>query len=1346
MFLILGLIFSPGISSAQETSHSCSKVGYTVLTINGVFVDEDDAKENKRTLERFVDKNLNGERVKIDYLHNESHLAGAGDVIKAIKQKVEGGTAANDYDLVEMLRDASAKVMTRKLLLVAHSQGNFYANSFYDKVAGKDGGVPAESIGVYSVATPSGRVAGGGRYLTSESDRVIAGLVGSMPLYRIMPPNTAIELQDGDDALGHNFANVYLKYKGAEIVSDIGESLDKLTTSNIQLETSPCIDPPKLSLAHKIEGAVFAVADPAAEGALIAGAGAVKGINAIGLAIGKVSQYLAHAFSSSVVAVFPANAAAQAGAAVFSQLTVDEQQLITDEEEKPDSSVAADGNDSDGKDISLSQARVGPARVATAPVRQVKKEDKRPILQPVPQSKEEGPDSFAAANGSSGGGGGNSATESPATAGQAKTNPPSSQTGGERAPDSSAAANGNGNGNGNGTQTSTGGESGQAKATPQTDSSGRALSPSSAAASPTNTSAGTTRRTSSRVTDTTAPDAPSVASPANGASFATTTVTFSGTAEADSVISSDFSSATVTATGGAWSLLFTLSQGTTTVQFYATDAAGNRSTAGTVAAFVDSVAPTASLASASCDSTLSSSACLVATTTLAFSWSSSASDVAYYRIDKNGTYSTTTSASISLSASDDGVYTFKVAAVDRAGNISATSTEQVEVYTRPLVVNEIAWAGTNANFSHEWLELYNRTSRAISLSGFTLYASDLSPYLPLSGTIGAGSYFLIESAESAVSNVSADLVSSLSLNNNGESLSLALFQSGATTTIDSVATCSGGGTSWCAGDDVFFKTMERYDAGVAGSDSSNWYSYPGNIRSGKDADNSNLNGTARAKNAISYYIAPSGSLSASKTLTAANSPYLVAGSGANGLTVASGATLTLQAGTVVKITSGNEPWIRVAGTIVANGTVASPVVFTAFTDDEYGGDMNGDGSATTPVAGHWRRLLVDTTSVSSSFTNTFVRYGGNANDIDPVAKKGAIGVDSATVAFDGLIVEKSNYHGLALENSNSTVSNSRFSTSTNSTASAAGLYISGGSPSVASSTFSGNYRGLYSTGATPTVTGNSFVSNTQEAVLSSGLLGSFSGNSGSGNGKNAILVASETITSANATTTLAANDLPYLVQGTATLAANSTLAFSAGVVVKGWDSGSGLISVPSGATLYSSGTTASNLVFTSRRDSSVGGTVSSGLSAAAAGDWKGIKVAAGGRVNLSGFTLRYAGASATLGAPADSIYEGALKMTGNTATSSGSIAHALFEYNYQSGLNLDSVSSLFVSDTTFQNHTEENSGAASAVYSLSSTATFSNITFSGNQRDGTGSGTNALTCSSCTPSSLNTSPAGLFSP
>ena len=123
-----------------------------------------------------------------------------------------------------------------------------------------------------------------------------------------------------------------------------------------------------------------------------------------------------------------------------------------------------------------------------------------------------------------------------------------------------------------------------------------------------------------------------------------------------------------------------------------------------------------------------------------------------------------------------------------------------------------------------------------------------------------------------------------------------------------------------------------------------------------------------------------------------------------------------------------------------------------------------------------------------------------------------------------------------------------------------------------------------------------------------------------------------------------------------------------------------------------------------------------GLAAAAAGNWTGITVAAGGRLALSGFTLKYAGARALN--PFFGESAGALKITGSIATSSGSIAHALFDTNYQSGLNLASVSALSVSDAAFQNHTESLLGNAKAIYSVDSTATFSNISFLNNTNDG----------------------------
>jgi len=258
---IILFILGPFVVFAQAGNKTCSPNGYTITTINGISTDEDGAILNRDSLKRQLINTYRGEKLTVDFLHNPSHLGGAGDVLKSIQQGLFDSETVKDYDLIEMLQDASEKVATQKLLLVAHSQGNFYANSFYDTVADKVGGVPTESIGVYSVATPSGRVAGEGKWLTSDTDKVIAGIVGHIPFRKIMEPNTHIKLQNGDDFWGHGFSNIYLKYQGDKIISDIGSSLDRLKTNNIQDAQKPCLTPPELSIMHKIEGNAFVVAD-----------------------------------------------------------------------------------------------------------------------------------------------------------------------------------------------------------------------------------------------------------------------------------------------------------------------------------------------------------------------------------------------------------------------------------------------------------------------------------------------------------------------------------------------------------------------------------------------------------------------------------------------------------------------------------------------------------------------------------------------------------------------------------------------------------------------------------------------------------------------------------------------------------------------------------------------------------------------------------------------------------------------------------------------------------------------------------------------------------------------------
>jgi len=279
--LLILVLFLSLLSTKSYAQEYCSKIGYTVLTINGIFTDEKGAIENKDKLRDRLLNNYNNEPVKVDYIYNPTHLAGAGDIIDVIKQGFFD--QKSDYDLEEMLNDASANITTEKVLLVGHSQGNFYANNFYDKVANKDGGIPAESIGVYSIATPVDRVAGNGKYLTSDTDKVIAAVVGRVK--NIMTPNTHIDLQKIDSD-GHNFSDVYLKYKTDKIVSDIKYSFDKLKKNNIQNKLSSCISPQKISLAHKLNGAVINTSDFVVNSGINVLSFAYNGISGIAKSIG----------------------------------------------------------------------------------------------------------------------------------------------------------------------------------------------------------------------------------------------------------------------------------------------------------------------------------------------------------------------------------------------------------------------------------------------------------------------------------------------------------------------------------------------------------------------------------------------------------------------------------------------------------------------------------------------------------------------------------------------------------------------------------------------------------------------------------------------------------------------------------------------------------------------------------------------------------------------------------------------------------------------------------------------------------------------------------------------------
>ena len=168
-----------------------------------------------------------------------------------------------------------------------------------------------------------------------------------------------------------------------------------------------------------------------------------------------------------------------------------------------------------------------------------------------------------------------------------------------------------------------------------------------------------------------------------------------------------------------------------------------------------------------------------------------------------------------------------------------------------LVISEIAWAGTSASPSDEWIELQNLGEVAIDLAGWHLAFGDV--LIPLAeaseGTLevrtavlGVGEFLILERTDdNPISDMMADVLYTGGLSNSGILIELRNPEG---EVIDSVAPLE---TGWAAGSagggDPPYCTMERTSLG-------GWVSNNGIIRNGADAEGNVLNGTPGQPNSV----------------------------------------------------------------------------------------------------------------------------------------------------------------------------------------------------------------------------------------------------------------------------------------------------------------------------------------------------------------------------------------------------------------------------------------------------------------------------------------------------------------
>lgn len=182
-----------------------------------------------------------------------------------------------------------------------------------------------------------------------------------------------------------------------------------------------------------------------------------------------------------------------------------------------------------------------------------------------------------------------------------------------------------------------------------------------------------------------------------------------------------------------------------------------------------------------------------------------------------------------------------------------------------IVINEIAWSGTKASSSDEWIELFNNQNLDINLDGWSLYSGTSTLIIKLKGIIKTKSFYLIERTnDSAVSDITSDLFGPFGgsgLKNTGEDI---ILKDSTGQIIDAANFANG----WPAGTaSATYKTMERIDLRVSGNDLNNWATNNGIKINGRDAKGNNILGTPKFENSV-FMVSLWDSTSTNSTTTA----------------------------------------------------------------------------------------------------------------------------------------------------------------------------------------------------------------------------------------------------------------------------------------------------------------------------------------------------------------------------------------------------------------------------------------------------------------------------------------------
>jgi endonuclease YncB( thermonuclease family) len=635
----------------------------------------------------------------------------------------------------------------------------------------------------------------------------------------------------------------------------------------------------------------------------------------------------------------------------------------------------------------------------------------------------------------------------------------------------------------------------------------------------------------------------------------------------------------------------------------------------------------------------------------------------------------TTTNSYDFEGTDSNYY-FQVKSVDNSGNES--NWEEISYdfnLEKTIVINEIAWMGTNSNNFDEWIELYNNSASSTDLLGWKIGSNgNFEIEFTESLVIEGNGYLLLERTDdNTISDISADYIYTGGLTDTGLDLMVYNDQNNLIDKVSCEKNSNNNCKGWLSGDKDNNLSMERISSTQDGSDTNNWSN--NNIVSinGKDSDGGRVFGSPGQINSVSKIETVVETLPFSDfseiTLIERGAPYIFN----SVFTVPDFATLSIDPGVVVSFkgagyTNKVGGGLNIDGKLEISGTPDNMAKLTSSNgSDGYWCGIRLNSATTSRMSG----VLIEKAGGCGGTYST--GYYSNQSDQHFVINV----VDSSVYIKDSLFENNKDLMGVRSYNSSTTIENTEFK-GFNDEDSSTAIYSRLGTLNLLNNIFDNNSYGLYSeVYAFNDIQGNRFTNNKYPVYINSSYFSNLN-NSVENNTTNGITVRGY-ISGVGINNTIN-KGIPIVIDGFAFVRENSKLSLNEGAIIK-FKSKAYLDIF---GELNVSGSSNNRVVFTSIYDdlNELGSnyysdTNNDGDSTGSPGNWEYIRVKTGATSTLDNIIVRNGGRTKL-------NRRGAIWSEGTL-----SLSNSLLENNVISGVMLSENSITSISDTIFRNNVND---------------------------------------------------------